>query len=109
MGEGPFLSLRVIYKPNHRNLFFFVKTQKITDGISTTTTWGIGLTSISNKPEVRGGDGRRGNSLALENPTYQILAFYLAWKPPKSLCGGGSKDYIVLKVILVLALDLSPS
>ena len=46
MGEGPFLSLRVIYKPNHRNLFFFVKTQKIKDGISTTTTWGIGLTSL---------------------------------------------------------------
>ena len=38
--------------------------------ISTTTSWQIGLTSISNKPEVRGGDGRRGNSLALENPTY---------------------------------------
>ena len=26
--------------------------------ISTTTPWGVGLTSISNKPEVRGGDGK---------------------------------------------------
>ena len=40
--------------------------------------WELGLTSISNKYGVKGGNDGRGNSLALEKTTYQILAFYLA-------------------------------
>ena len=54
MGEGQFLSLRVIYKPKNIQ----TKNSLIRGHISTTTPWGVGLTSISNKPEVRGGDGK---------------------------------------------------
>ena len=34
--------------------------------------WEIGLNSISNNHGVRGGNGRRSNSIALENPKYQM-------------------------------------
>ena len=81
-GAGAFfLSLKEAYIPNLSLILCLVLKPNI--GFQSPPSRGIGLSEV-----VRLGMGV--NSLALEKPTYQILAYYSAWK--KFLVGWGGPD-----------------